>query len=46
MQKQLNKVALVFSKLFSWKTNSLSSTNDIVETGIGMLRLLILFSQI
>jgi len=42
----MNRVVFVFLKFFSWEMNRPLSTNDRVEARIGIVRFLLLFSQI
>jgi len=44
--KHMNRVVFVFLKFFSWEMNRPLSTNDRVEARIGIVRFLLLFSQI
>ena len=44
--KHVNRVVFIFLKFFSWEMNRPLSTNDRVEIEIGIVRFLLLFSQI
>ena len=44
--KYINRVVFVFLKFFSWEMNRPLLTNDRIEARIGIVRFLLLFSQI
>jgi len=44
--KYMNRVVFIFLKFFSWEMNRPLLTNDRIEVEIGIVRFLLLFSQI